>query len=607
MEKSSKEPGIGLEQAFTITVAGPAGYGINAAGELLGRSFTRGGLEVMAYLEYPSLIRGGVNSTHIRVSAQKVHAPSPALDLLVALTEEAWQQHRNTIKSGGGVMFDPDVVKMQDVDRTRDVEFYPIPLAQCVKKQGGIDLMRNTVAIGAVLGLLKYPLQFLEELLSRQFESKGEKVIEINRRMAQIGYDYVEKQRWENRALSGKLKPTKKPPAYLLSGNAALAYGAMQAGCKLFAAYPMTPASNILTIFAHHEEELNIVVKQPEDEIAAVLYAVGANFAGVRAMTATSGGGFALMNEALSLAGMAEIPLVVVESQRPGPATGLPTWTGQADLQYVIHAGHDEFPKCVLAPGDVTEAFEGMQEAFNIAERYHIPVVVLSDKHLSESLFSVRDLEQLAIPIDRGPLMSTQEQKEREGITTDYPRYRITESGVSPRSLPGMKQGRYVANSNEHDEVGDIEESSENRARMHAKRLRKLESLQKESLLKPILYGPEKGNITLLGWGSTKGPALAALEQLREEGIRANYLHPRMLYPFPTEGIKARLKSTPTTLLLEGNAQGQWGQLIREHTLQDVDHRFLKYNGRPFYPEEIVDKVKSILLTATNYRLSTTD
>jgi len=373
-----------------------------------------------------------------------------------------------------------------------------------------------------------------------------------------------------------------------MSGNQAFCYGAMQAGCKFFAAYPMTPASTTLSIFAEHDEELGMVVRQTEDELAAILHVIGASYAGVRAMTATSGGGFALMNEALSMAGISEVPLVLLEVQRPGPATGMPTWTSQGDLQYVLNAGHDEFPKLVMAPGDVKEAFTMIQQAFNYAEQYHIPVLIVSDKYLSESLYSVDDFGE-KIEIDRGPIAA-----ETNDMSEDFPRYQVTDSGVSPRTLPGMKTGRYVANSYEHNEVGDLEESPEMRTAQHAKRLRKMDEIR-EKLPSVSVYGPEEAAISVVAWGSTKAPVLEAMRRLAQQGIAVNLLHPTYLHPFPADEVRKFLKRANKTLLIEGNHNGQLGQLIRQESLVDIPDTFLKWDGRPFFPDEIVEKIKSLL------------
>jgi len=585
-----------LMNTITWMVGGAAGAGINASGEMFSRCFTRGGLNVLAYLEYPSLIRGGHNSYHIRVSPEPVYSQVRTIDLLVCLNKETFELHKNELSSGAGVLFDPENFSLEakNLPHPETTHLFPVPFLKIVKEHGGIDIMRNTVALGASLALFKYPFEHLEGLIVKQFEKKGEKVVSLNVKMAKIGYDYILEHFDSAKAFPFSMAPTQNKAKMLLSGNQSLSYGAMKAGCKLFCAYPMTPASSILSVFAKHERDLNIVVKQPEDELAAVLYCIGAGYAGVRAMTSTSGGGFALMVESLSLAGMIEVPLVVVESQRPGPATGFPTWTGQADLKFVIHAGHDEFPKLVLAPGDVSEAYLYIQHAFNFAEKYHIPVIVLSDKYLSESHFSANDFEKLAVKIDRGPMVSEKEIEKFKETMEDFPRYQVTESGVSPRILPGTPHTRYVANSYEHDATGELDESAENRIAMHQKRLRKMETLAKE-LPDPPVYGPEDADLSIIAWGSTKGAVLEAMRALEAEGIRVNFMHVIYLSPFPKKAVSDFLKKAKKSLLIEGNYRGQLGELIREHTLLDVDEKFLKYDGRPFYPEEICEKVKNFI------------
>ena len=580
---------------ITWMVGGPAGYGINASGEMFSRCFTRGGLNVFAYLEYPSLIRGGHNSYHIRVSDEPLFSQIKRIDLLVCLNKETFALHYENMSKNGGIIFDPEDFPIDIPNLGKEnLMLFPVPLMKIVKDHEGIEIMRNTVALGASLALFDYPFNHLKDLICKQFKHKNEKIINLNVAMAKNGYNYI-KNNFEVSQFPHKIAlPENKEAQILLSGNEALSYGAMAAGCKFYCAYPMTPVSSMLTIFAKHEEEMNIVVKQPEDELAAILYAIGAGYTGIRALVATSGGGFALMNEALSLAGMIEVPLVVVEGQRPGPATGLPTWTGQADLQFLLHSGHDEFPKMIIAPGDVKEAYLYIQHAFNFAERYHLPVLVVSDKYLSEGLYSAPNFDDCKINIDRGPVVTEAELKNREGITEDYPRYQITTSGVSPRSLPGMKNARYIANSNEHDELGDIDESSEIRAKIHAKRLRKLETLAIE-LPDPVIYGQEKATISLIAWGSTKGPILEAMRWLEEEGVAINFIHPIFLHPFPTRAIKSFLTKAKKTLLIEGNYTAQLGQIIRQHTLMEPDYQLLKWDGRPFYPEEIYEKVKSLL------------
>ncbi len=582
----------GLEEGddrncVTWMVGGEAGSGINSTGELFARCFTRGGLNVFAYLEYPSLIRGGHNSYNIRVSKEPIYSQIRTIDLLLCLNRETFDLHHEDITADGGIVFDPEDFDIAKDEVKKGVSWFPVPFGKIVKENEGMDVMRNMVALGASLALLSYPLNYLKDLIAHQFGDKGEKVVKLDQKMAKAGYEYMQKN-FDPDKFPHQAKPTEEPPRMLMSGNAAFSYGAMQAGCKFFAAYPMTPASSTLSVFAKHDEELGMVVRQTEDELSAVLHTIGASYAGVRAMTATSGGGFALMNEALSMAGIAEVPLVLLEVQRPGPGTGMPTWTSQGDLQYVLNAGHDEFPKLVMAPGDIKEAFIMIQQAFNYAERYHMPVLIVSDKYLSESLYSVDDFGD-PVPINRGPIA-----EETGNIEQDFPRYQVTDSGISPRTLPGMKTGRYVANSYEHNEVGDLEERPEMRKAQHSKRLRKVDEIREE-LPAVNVYGPDEAALSVVAWGSTKAPVLEAMRCLAKQGIAINLLHPTYLHPFPAEEVRKFLKRANKTLLIEGNHNAQLGQLIKQESLVDIPDTFLKWDGRPFYPDEIVAKIKSLL------------
>jgi 2-oxoglutarate ferredoxin oxidoreductase subunit alpha len=568
---------------FTLGIGGPAGYGINASGELLARAFTRGGWHVFAYKEYPSLIRGGHNVYFVHLSESDLTAHEDVVDLLICLDENTYLEHKEALTEGAAVIYDPDVWTLED----DAVLAYPVPMKKIVREKKGKQVMRNIVALGAAMALIDYPLDYLESLIRAQFGHKGEEIVQQNMELIKLGFDHAK----------GEQDPfdiadPKGDPKILLTGNEAISYGAIQAGCKFYSAYPMTPASSILSILAKHEEEMSMVVKQTEDELAAVLYAIGAGYAGVRSMAGTSGGGFALMNEGMSFAGIAEVPLVLVEAQRPGPATGLPTWTGQGDLQFVIESGQDEFPHAVLAPGDAEEAFYWIQKAFDYAERYHMPVVLLSDKYISESIYAVDDLKE-RVTIDRGPLADEKELANRN-YEEDYPRYKDTPSGVSPRPLPGMPNARYIADSYEHDDFGHYDETSENRIVQHEKRMRKLETLRKE-LPEPERFGPAEAQVTIIGWGSTKGTALEAMSLLEAEGITVNYIHPIVLHPFPAEAMQKYISESTTTLLVEGNYRGQLGELLRQHCLLNTDHQLLKYDGRPIFPSEIVSKIKSIL------------
>jgi 2-oxoglutarate ferredoxin oxidoreductase subunit alpha len=376
-----------------------------------------------------------------------------------------------------------------------------------------------------------------------------------------------------------------------LSGNEAICLGAIKAGCKFFAAYPMTPINSIISFFAAKAEELEMIYFQPEDEICGINAAIGASFAGVRSMVATSGGGFSLMVESYGLAGMTETPLVIIEGQRPGPSTGLPTWTSQGDLRFVLHASQDDFPRIVLAPGDQEECFWLTIEAFNLADKYQTPVVILTDKYLAESYKSVDYFDESNIKIDRGLIMSLQQQKK------EYQRYKITDSGISPRPFVGREALTFIANSDEHNEFGFSDEDAEIRKKMMEKRMRKLITCQNE-IPDPKIYGDLKSKILLISWGSSKGPVLEAQKILKENNISTKFLHLNFINPLPINFLNnffASLNKEDKVLIIEQNIAGQLAGLIREKTGFFIDNHLLKYDGRPFFPEEIVKKVKEII------------
>lgn len=373
----------------------------------------------------------------------------------------------------------------------------------------------------------------------------------------------------------------------LISGNDALALGAIKAGLKFFAAYPMTPASSILHFIAGHEHEYKILVKQTEDELAAINMTIGASLAGVRAMCATSGGGFALMTEALGFGAMVETPLVVAMVSRPGPATSMPTWSAQGDLRFVMHAAPDEFPRVILAPGDPVEAFHLTFKAFNLADKYQIPVIILSDKNLAESYFTVEQdqMEQGDFTVNRGEIISNLKSQNYNDL---FGRYDVTESGVSPRSIPGTPGHVFCANSDEHDEYGISDEESANRVRQVDKRMRKLETIERDQALAlPRWFGPAKAKKTLITWGSNKGSCLEVLKY-RDD---VNLLYFSELYPLDAARVQAELKKIKRSYSVECNFSGQFADYLYEKTGFKVDEKVLKYDGRPFFVEELVNRI----------------
>lgn len=572
-------------------IGGEAGYGIMTIGFMMSKVFTRLGLSVFDYVEYPSLIRGGHNAYYVRASDTEIFSQKYPVDILVALNRDSIDKHKHELSPNAAIVYDPSVVKIAEGEFLPSILLVPVPLLEITKQVGADRLMINTVAVGASLALFYADFSVLQGVLQTIFGKKGEKVIAINSATAKAGFDYV----IANFPHKFSVEFTKKPQENLLIGGAeAVALGAIRAGLKFAAIYPMTPINAIMTTLTAHALAYNIVVKEPEDEIGGINMAIGASFAGVRSMVATSGGGFSLMVEGLGLAAQTETPLVIVEGMRPGPATGMPTWTSQEDLQFVLRAAQGDFPRIVLAPGDVLESFTFTMQAFNLAEKYQLPVIVVVDKYLMEGHMTVESeklkAQSAKFVIERGKVL-TDEQVATE---TDYKRYLFTDDGVSPRSIPGQKGGIGLSGSDEHNEHGLYNEEAENRTKMMDKRFKKLEAATLE--IHPLdLYGPADAPLTVIGFGSTKLTMLEAMQWLQREGIAVNFLKIHCLHPFPALQTAEVIKNAKKTLIIEGNKTGQLEELIREQTGLTIDHFFRKYDGRPFYPEEIVNEVKKIL------------
>ena len=571
-------------------IGGEAGDGIlNAGLQMFAKTCLRGGLHVFASSEYPSLIRGGHNSLDVSVDAKERCSHSKYIDLLVALNKDTIDKHKIWLSDHAGIIYDGDVVKISQTDFEKpNVRLYPVPLLKIANENGG-KIMRNTVALGATMALIDFDMDIFNGVVTDNFGTKkGTAIVEANMKAAKAGYDYIQDNFADD--FRFKLEKQERKNTIFLSGNEAITVGAIKAGCKFYSAYPMTPASSILSNMAAQERNFNIVVKHTEDEIAAVNMAIGAAYAGVRAATGTSGGGFALMAEGFGLAAQTEVPLVVIEAQRPGPGTGMATHSSQGDLRFMLHASTDEFPRVVIAPGDLDECFYKTIDAFNIAEKYQLPVVVLTDKYLGESFATTMEFDASGVVIDRGLLMSAKEVEQ----TQNYRRYKITESGISPRAIPSQKNGMHVASSYEHDEEGNEREEEEIRVMMHDKRFRKFDLLEKE-VEQPRLFGPDNADVTIISWGSTKGPIKEAIKSLSKDGVTVNFLQVVFMSPFPSATIADVMNNANKTILIENNKTAQLGGVIKENTGLDMDHKILKYDGRPFSPEDISVGVKEIL------------
>ena len=569
-------------------IGGQAGYGIMRSGMIFAKAILRGGLYVFVNNEYPSLIRGGHNTVKVRVSPEEIFSQIDYVDLLVALNKETIQLHIPELHSGSGIIYDGETIKVEDIELPTGVKLFNVPFKKLIKEHELKEIVMNTIGIAASFGILGYDLSILLDVIEEEFKGKSE-VIEMNRKAAEMGYNYA-KERY-NHSFDCSLEPISKgKKRILLTGNEAVALGAIRAGLKIYAAYPMTPASSILHYLAAKQREMNLVVFQTESEIAAINAAIGAAFAGVRAMTGTSGGGFSLMTEALGLAAMTETPLVVVVSQRPGPSTGLATRTAQGDLRFVLHASQGEFPRFIIAPGDVNEAFYYTAEMFNLVEKYQVPGIVLIDKYLSESSKTTDTLNEDKIKIDRGKLFLEENQK-------DYKRYEFTEDGVSPRAIPGLKGTIFRVTGDEHDEYGYTIEEEDLAIAMVDKRFKKLKFMEDEmNHYEPVkVYGDKNAKTALIFWGSTKGIVLEAYKFLEKEGISARLVQVVFMSPFPTEAFLKAIDGAEDLILIEANKTALLGSLIRENALMNIDKQIKKYGGRPFNPIEIAEKVKEVL------------
>jgi len=559
---------------WVIKIGGAAGQGVQTVSEVLSLFLLRNGYFVFTIEDYQSRIRGGHTFTSIRCANSWISGMRKGVDILVCLDEETYRLHAGEVKRGGGVV----VGKVDVQDREEGIHALFIDFEEVAKRLGH-QVFANMVATGAVLGILGMPLEGARAYVREIFSKKGEGVVAKNESALEEGVRAV--------APSGflfnlpKVQSSDNLPRYLVSGNEALGLGALLAGCAFYSAYPMTPSTGILNFLSSRAEEYGIIVEQAEDEIAAINMALGASYAGVRAMTATSGGGFCLMCEGLGLAAMTETPIVVVDAQRPGPSTGLPTRTAQGDLLFAIHASHDEFPRFVFAPRDPQDALNAVIRAFNLAERYQVPAIILSDQYLADTKWSYSRFLLEERPIQPSCAFCD---------SLPYRRYAFTPDGVSPRLFPGG-EALVVADSDEHDEFGHLTEDLEVRKKMHAKRMEKLEDMRGETRLPFTVEGKDA---TLVGWGSTWGILLETREELKKKGKDVGIVHFTDLYPLPL-GLREFLLHLPEPIVVEHNFTGQLAEHLKRETLLPFSKRVCRYDGRPFLVEELVEEVKEVL------------
>ncbi|MFX1484641.1 MAG: 2-oxoacid:acceptor oxidoreductase subunit alpha [Promethearchaeota archaeon] len=565
---------------ITFNIGGEAGQGIDTIGDLLTQVFVQAGFYTFTIKDFESRIRGGYNFTQVRVSDQPIHAPVDYIDVIVALSRDAVVGVRNNLVEEGVIIFD-ETIEFDDLESCH----FPAPLEKIAKEVGGNVRMMNAAALGAILAVIKFPFKLAEEALSAIFGRKGEKIVAGNVSVAKALYDLTME------TFTGKcrynLDTLEKGPSkdkLLLTGNRALALGALAANLKWISSYPMSPSTSLFMDVVSYSHDLKIGALQTEDEIASIGMAIGASYSGARSMVTTSGGGFSLMVEGVGLAAMAEIPLVIYNAQRPGPSTGLPTRTEQADLFFMAFASQGEFPRILLAPKDPLEAFDVATRAFNLADKFQIPVMILGDQYLADSVMNVPRIDVSDVKVDRGKLA-------KEGPDTDYKRYLLTPDGISPRAFPGDKGKSIVSSGNVHREDGHITENADIRNKMVTKFMNKIPAIM-ESLNPPELYGDEGSDYTILTWGSTWGAANEAMFILKDAGVSINQLHFCDIYPLRTEKLRKVLGESKQIITVEQNVTSQFAQLVKMATGIVVDHHVNKYDGRPMTARWIVNELK---------------
>ncbi|MEW6076053.1 MAG: 2-oxoacid:acceptor oxidoreductase subunit alpha [Candidatus Omnitrophota bacterium] len=569
-----------MPNEFTIKIAGEAGQGMQTIGAALSRLYKKAGFHIFANQDYMSRVRGGNNFFQLRVSEKPVFTLHQKADIVVALDKKSVALHKAGLSDKGVMVLDR---KQSGISETED-SFFDVALHELAASIGGSDIFINTAACGVIAGMTAMTFGLLEEVIREAFSDKGSEIIEKNIKVAKAGYEFAQGN-FKKKAFSLNAGPLKD--TLFLNGNEAIALAAIKAGCKFYTAYPMTPSTSIMNTLAHYAAQYNIVVEQAEDEIAAINMALGASFAGVRAMTATSGGGFALMVEGLSLAGMTETPVVIAEVQRPAPATGFPTRTEQADLDFLLHAGHGEFARAIYAPGTIEEAFYLTLKAFNIAEKYQIPVLIMSDQHLADSYRDIEPFDLRRIKVERS-IISKEESKEVSG----YTRYKLTESGISPRAIPSWIEGVIYADSDEHTEEGHITEDAATRIQMVEKRLYKKMAGLCGEIEKPTEYNITGASCVLLGFGSTYG----VLKELCEKsGNTLGFMHFSQVWPFPAKETDRILKDAKKIITVENNALGQLARLLKRECAIKIDGSILRFDGRPFDLEYVDARLKKYL------------
>ncbi len=578
-----------MKPQLSWKVGGQQGEGIESTGEIFATAMNRKGYYLYGYRHFSSRIKGGHTNNKIRVSTTPVHAISDDLDILIAFDQETIDVNHHEMREDSIILADAKAKPVKP--EGCHAQLIELPFTATAKELG-TALMKNMVAIGATSALMNLNTNTFEELITNMFSKKGDKVVEVNIQALNEGYQLMQSRLPE---IYGdfELESTDALPHLYMIGNDAIGLGAIAAGSQFMAAYPITPASEVMEYMIANISKVNGAVIQTEDEIAAVTMAIGANYGGVRAFTSSAGPGLSLMMEAIGLSGMTETPLVIINTQRGGPSTGLPTKQEQSDLMQMIYGTHGDIPKIVVAPTDAEDAFYLTMEAFNLAEQYQCPVIVLSDLQLSLGKQTVEKLDYNRIEIKRGEIIQSDIERE-EDDKGYFKRYALTSNGVSPRPIPGVKGGIHHITGVEHNEEGKPSESASNRQQQMEKRMRKIEQLLIESLVEANLQH-EDADILYIGFISTKGAIQEGSNRLNQQGIKVNTIQIRQLHPFPTSVIQDAVNKAKKVVVVEHNYQGQLASIIKMNVnIHDKIENYTKYDGTPFLPHEIEEKGKII-------------
>lgn len=576
-----------------LLTGGEAGDGVFAVSDMLALMFARAGLEILTTQTYSSRIRGGHINASVRIGERELHSQGDELDMLIALDLETVELHRKNIQDGGIVLYDNSQgeVDLSDLEQ-RQVTIFPIPARKIAREKLSAPIMKNIVMTGAALASVDFDaeFEFLGGLIRERFLSKGEKIVAKNMEAAAAGRELILQM---NKPKRHKMEKRQRARKMLLQGSDAVAFGALTAGCRFMASYPITPASDIMEYLVAKFPKYNGVMVQAEDELAAINMAIGAAYSGTRALAASSGPGIALMIEALGLAAVTETPLVVVDVQRCGPSTGMPTRMEQADLDLLVYGAHGEIPRIVLAPSDIEECFYHTIRAFNLAEKYQCPVIVATDQYLSQSQRTTWPFDLSKVSVDRGWLVKDEDLANLDG---PFRRYLITDRGISPRAIPSQEGTIFKTTGVEHVESGNATENPDARVRMMRKRFSKLDTFRKEDMLPPKIYGNPESDITLVGWGSTKGVILEVMERFKHaDGLDLKLMQLLDLWPFPAQAVTALLQASRQIIVVENNFTGQMANLIRQET-GIACTKMVKYNGAPFSPKELYQRLKELIV-----------